>query len=293
MAIDMEHFAQHLTYTITAPIPQILTDLTTIADFDQIAEAKQKRFNTILVISLIGCFVSLFLLAFGIGIVTLIVCAIAAIFAGMMLNKYRRRNLANYRYEVLRKVLALLTRDIEPNAAVNLTLVLSPPIDANKKTHTGPHPRRSGWKIDYFRDSWLNISGYFLDGTHFSLAATELHITQYGWKRSRSGKSKFKKKSKPKAQELELTMTCPRRKYGAISVLQQDAIHAIQLPDAVRLMRFKSSDRRLSLTAKTPAWVTATPEDDPLYQTITLMFLSLYQILNLARVLSKNSSHSA
>lgn len=291
MAIDLKQFSTHLTYQTTASVSSIREDLTAIIAFDRQAEARQKRFNIILICSIIGGFVSCFLIAFVIGIVTLIGCVGVAIYAGIMLNKYKRRNLANYRYEVLQKILTMLDRDMERDAPVELTLVLSPPTDKTKKTQTTPHPHRSGWKIDHFRDRWLMIDGYFLDETQFTLIATELHITQYGWKRSRSGKSKYKTKSKPKAHELELTLTCPRRRYGAMTVLHQDARDAIQLPPSVRLTRFKLSDHRLMLATKTPPW-TSSQEEDALYQTIAMMFLSLYQVLNLARLLTQSSGRS-
>ncbi len=178
---------------------------------------------------------------------------------------------------------------MDAQTPLNVNLVLSSPIDATKKIQTTPHPHRHGWKIDHHRDPWLTIEGVFLDGTRFHLAATALHITQYGWKRGRSGKSKFKKKSKEKGQELEVTLKCSRRKYGALSVLKQDAMGAIRLPESARLRRFKASDHDLYLQIKTPAWI-GSDQAQQLHHAITMMFLSLYQILNLAKLLSKKAN---
>lgn len=289
MAIDLNQFGKTLTYTITAPVSEILADLQTLGEFDRLAEKKHKQFTTILVVSIIGSFISFFLFAIAVGFATLPICLILAIYSGIMVNRYNRRNIPNYRYEVLQKLLPTLCQDMDAQVPLNVHLALSSPTEATKKIQTTPHPHRHGWKIDHFRDPWLTVQGVFLDGTRFNLAATALHITQYGWKRGRSGKSKFKKKSKEKGQELEMTLTCSRRKYGALSVLKQDAIGAIRLPEAARLRRFKVSDNDLYLKIKTPAWI-GSDQSQQLHQAITMMFLSLYQILNLARLLSKKAN---
>lgn len=289
MSVNLQQFEQDLTYRMTAPIDEILQDLDSIAAFDRVVEAKLKRFNWMLGIAIVGIFLSFFLIAFGIGVVTLVISAGVAIFAGIQRNKYAQLNVVNYRYEVLRKILELISRDIDSTEPIIVILGCNSATHPRKKTETVPHPTRNNWKIDRFRDLWLQLNGAFLDGTAFSLTATELTIKQYGWTRSRSGKSKHKSKIKPKGLQLELSLKCPRRKYAALSVLKQDARDAIKLPTAVELTRLKVTDHRLELATKTPAWIDASAKNDELYQAITMMFLSLYQILNLARTLTKKA----
>lgn len=287
MTVDLNQLSQTLTYRATAAVPTILSDLEAIAELDKTIEAKQKRFTIILVAAIVIIFISFFLMAIAIGFFTLFIGIILAVFAGIMVQRYSGKNIPNYRYRLLQKILGMLERDMEADGTLQVDLVLSPPKDARKKVQTTPHPHRRGWKIDHYRDPWLRVQGTFLDGTEFVLDSTELYITQYGWKRSRSGKSKYKSKSKPKGFELGLVLDCSKRKYRALSVLRQDAEGAVQLPQSVRLKRLKTDEDRLYVMAKTPPWGDTEGGINSLYQTVTMMFLSLYQVLNLARKLSK------
>ena len=183
----------------------------------------------------------------------------------------------------------MLDRYVEQNANYGLNLVFSPPNEKKKKIETVPHPSRSGWKVDVFRDPWFTLRGEFLDGTRFLVTIVERYQTAYGWKRGSSGKSKYKSKSKSKGLELQIVLSYSRRKYGAIKVLQPDAEAAIHLPANVRLRDLKLTDKGMKLSAKLLPDAANPTKDltEALDTTMTMMFLSLYQILNLARVLSK------
>ncbi len=307
MAVDLKHLRKNLTYQKTAPVKQVSIDMSAIAKIDKDAEAKLKRFQILFLVTIVIVFFSVLMLA-GANTLTsliapiLVIGLIAGTYFGIMWVRYGRINVPNYRYGTLNKVLPLLGHDLETNANVNVKLVLSRATEKKKRLNTMPHPSRRGWKIDRFRDDWLVAQGQFIDGTQFVLTAAELAVAQHGWKRSRSGKMKHKRKEKTKALELSLTLNFPRRKYGAISVLRNDAVDAIQLPEHVQLKSFRVKDNSLYLKVKTPPWVdklpnsmntwgTANPRSvqsvEALYKTISMMFLSLYHILNLARTLSK------
>jgi hypothetical protein len=293
MAIDLKQFGRNLMYTASAPIPEVLADLQAIVSFDRLAEAKKRQFNNLL----IGCFLVGFLAIILLAGLQLTILGLpllwgaigVGIVAAVMLGRYGHRDLADHRYQLLQKTLDMLTRDTMSGAVVQVRADLGSALQAHKKTETTPHPHRKGWKIDHFVDPWLQLEGEFLDGTRFTLVMSELHIKQYGWKRGRSGKSKYKTKTKAKAAQLNLTLQVPRKKYGALSILEQDASGAIQLPASVRLKQFKLSDNRLTLVTKTPPWF-GSDQVNQLYQTLVMMLMSLYQILNLARVLSKPKS---
>lgn len=264
-----------------------MADLEEIAQLDQVAEQKKARQTKILIGAFITLFASIFLCIFlpPLGFLLLAGSILTAIYAGIRVAQLNRIDLANDRYGLVQKLLTMLSRDLPDNTSLSLKLVLDKPTDKRKKRGTVPHPNRKGWKIDQFRDPWLTLRGRLLDGTRFLITATELYQTAYGWKRGRSGKNKYKTKSKPKGAELGVTLIYPRRKYGAIQVLEKDAMGAIQLPDGVRLKQWKMTGKALRLGVKTLPDPTAS--DRRLYQTFTMMFLSLYQILNLARALSK------
>ena len=287
MAVDLKKFQKTLQYQSTAPAQRLMADLEEIAKLDQVAERNKARQTKILIGACITLFASIFLCIFlpPLGFLLLFGSIFTVIYAGIRLSQLNRIDLANYRYGLVQKLLTMLGRDLPDNASLSLKLVLDKPTHKRKKQSTVPHPSRQGWKIDQFHDPWLTLRGRLLDGTRFLITATELYQTAYGWKRGRSGKNKYKTKSKPKGSELGVTLIYSRRKYGAIQVLEKDAMGAIQLPDGVRLKQWKMTGKALRLGVKTLPDPTA--NDRSLYQTITLMFLSLYQILNLARALSK------
>lgn len=290
MPIDLDNFQRNLIYKATVPAPIILQDLNVMATIDRVAEERQKRFREMLVWFIFGVVLSIFLIYSvlnEIALVLLIGFAIAAVYAGIMKRKYKHLNLQNQRYELLKKILEMLERDMENNAKINVHLVLSPPTQKDKRINTIPHPYQSGFKIDLFRDEWLKLQGQFLDKTRFILTATELYQTKYGWKQSRSGKSKYKSKSKPKGLEFSLALTCSRRRYEAIKVLQNEVTSAVKLPDMILVKRLRVTDKEMELTTKMPPSYLSGDSTNLIYRTITMMYFSLYQVLNLAKMLSK------
>lgn len=286
MPIHLETFRKHLTYENIATVSAILTDLNEIESIKENAVIKQKRFTSMMiwfiligiVFLLLAVAINPFVIAVGVGFF------IAAIYAGTMRNQSQRLNIPKQRYEILKQVLPMLERDMEKNAEVNVRLVLSPSTQKQKVSKTVPHPRYSNFKIDYYKDEWLKVQGIFLDKTRFLLTATELNQTQYGWKRSSSGKSKYKSKTKSQGLDIGLTLSYPRKQYGAVKVLQNHVREAVQIPELATVKRIKLTDKDVELIVNL---FYGYNDQETLYKTITMMFLSLYQVLNLARMLSK------
>ena len=286
MAVELSSLRKNLIYQNTAAIAQVLHDLDEITALDLIAEKQQARYRNLLIGFGIAAFVSVFIP--GVGVILCPILAIAAVIFGILMARKGRLNVANYRYGIAKKVLEMLARDVSETEPISLTLVLSKPTQEKKKTHTAPHPYRPGWKVDFFQDTWLQVQSKFLDGNKFILTAIEVAQTQYGWKRSRSGKSKYKSKTKSKCLKLNLDLDYSAKRYGAVSSLAEDARSAVQLPADVTLKRLEIDEKDINLIVKTPPW-TGTDQVDSLYQAIAMMFLSLYQVLNLARVISKKA----
>lgn len=286
MPIQYATFRKNLTYIAKEVPAQILQDLQEITKLDRIAERKQARFRNLLIGFGIGAFVSLFIPV--VGVIIAIILAIAAVIFAVMMVREGRLNVINYRYEITQRILEMLLRDVSSIEPLDLTLILSKPDRKTKQIDTIPHPRRSGWKIDRFQDPWLQIQGSFLDGTDFLLKATEFYQTQYGWKRSSSGKSKYKSKSKSKSLVFDLTLDYSSKRSGAMQMLQSEAVGALQLPEQVKVKRLETTEEDIRLVAKMPPWIEP-QQADTLYQAIAMMFLSLYQVLNLAKVLSKKA----
>jgi hypothetical protein len=78
-------------------------------------------------------------------------------------------------------------------------------------------------------------------------------------------------------------LSFPSKKYGSIHVIQKAAPEAVKLPEEVNLKRMKVTPKVINLTVNTPQDL----NQEEMYQTITMMFLSLYQVLNFAKMLSK------
>jgi hypothetical protein len=190
--------------------------------------------------------------------------------------------LRDERYELPKKILSMVNRDHTPNTNVKILIFFTPTGQMGKKIQTLPHPSKRGWKLDIFEDQWLTLEGKFLDSTNFFLTVTELNRTAYGWN-TVNNKSKWKSKDKYKGTEINLRLTFPSKKYGATSFLQQAAPEAVKLPEQVNLKRIKVTPKAIDLTVNTPRIL----NQEKMYQTITMMFLSLYQVLNFAKLLSR------
>lgn len=305
MSINLENFRKSLTYSVTAAVSDIVKDLKEMATIDRASEAKQTEFGSLATKCVIGAITSIviaFILMIVVGemgdgvqlfgnIVTVLLllvgvgCTVVAIYAGIRRSKYSRLNLPNHRYALTEKILEMLERDMDKEVKVSVHLDLSPAHQKSKQIKTVAHPSKSGFKIDIFQDDWLKIEGKLLDKTRFVLTTSELNQTAYGWKTSRSGKSKYKTKSKAKGLDISLDLTYPQRRYGAIKVLNNEAVNAVKIPKLSQVKRMRVTDKGINLVVKIPPsmpW-----NEETLYQTITMMFLSLYQVLNLARMLSK------
>jgi hypothetical protein len=295
MTINLDLFRQHLIYETNTSPENIDRDLEQIANLDREAELQKQKYNRYAIYCLIAAvvFLLIFILSpqFGlidlgkIFLVGLIISIIGLILTSIQAARHGKFDLANYRYQATSDIAKMLSRDLPQDANISVRLVLSSPTQKNKLIQTIAHPYQSGFKIDTFEDEWLKIRGTFTDNTDFNLTATEISQTKHGWKRGRSGKSKYKSKTKSRGNKINLIIHYPVKKYGAIKVLQKDLASAFKLPQSALLKKLKQGEKNLNAIAHIP--------DNPsgnktlIYQTVTMMFLSTYQVLNLARVLSK------
>lgn len=289
-------------YQAEASVQRIVSDLKRIVTLDQEIENKQRKATQWLVGCILGAIAVFIAIIAASGLSSAITVALVivllllisgVIVASRKRSQYVAINIPNYRYQLLPKLLTMLVRDMDKQAPVSTHLVLSPPLQIQKCTFTGPHPNRSGWNLQRYDDQWLTLEGALLDRSRFQLLCTESWVTVAGWKRGRSGKRKYKTKSKPKGFDLALSLRVPRKKYGALPVLTPEAQGAIQLPQNCTLKRLEVEDSSLYLRVKMlPPPENPEVQVEQLYQAITLMFLSLYHILNLAKVLSTDKTEA-
>jgi len=289
MAINLETFAKDLTYQANTSVRQIFKDLKELAEIKQLAEQKIAYFRKLAVWSWLGIVLIIIGLCFahsnawtnliGFGFFLLAVLIVPAIFCTVKLSYYNKLKLRDDRYELSKKILSLVDRDRTPKSNVKILIHFTPAGKMGKKIQTLPHPSKRGWKLDIFEDQWLTLEGKFIDSTNFSLTVTDLNRRAYG----SNARGKSKSKNKPKGTEINLKLSFPSKKYGSIHVIQKAAPEAVKLPQLVDLKRMKVTGKAIDLTVNTP-YFSNYPE---MYQTITMMFLSLYQILNFAKLLSR------
>jgi hypothetical protein len=290
MAIKLETFAKDLTYQADTSVRQIFKDLKELAEIKQLAEQKAAYFSTwgwlgvgLILFAIFMWFFALtnFLkdgtrFGFNMFVISLI---IATIFCLVKLSYYNKLKLRDDRCELPKKIVSMVNRDRTPNSNVKIRIHFTPAGKMGKKIQTLPHPSKRGWKLDIFEDQWLTLEGKFLDSTNFSLTVTELNRRAYGT----NARGKSKSKNKPKGTEINLKLSFPSKKYGSIHVIQKAAPEAVKLPQKVNLKRMKVTPKAIDLTVNTPHFF----KQEEMYQTITMMFLSLYQVLNFAKMLSK------
>ncbi|WP_414565224.1 MULTISPECIES: hypothetical protein [unclassified Anabaena] len=293
MPIELQQFRQNLTYDVKAPLTIISTDLNDLEALSQLAELRKNKHAkkaiyyfvgaaVLGVVSLIVSSLSILSLLLKLGCIGL---GIAWVYSLVMMSKFGKLNILNYRYNVTKQILDMLVRDLDEISDVYLKLSFQNDEINENKINTIAHPHRTGWKIDIYQNQWLNIQGIFLDKTRFKLTTMGLTKKQYGWKRGRSGKSKYKSKVKSVGLDINLSLTYPQRRYGAVKILKNEIRDAIKLPQVAVIRNLKITDKAMHLMVRIPPNRSKIQED--IYQTIVAMFLSLYQILNLAKMLSK------
>lgn len=298
MALNLDLFRKHLIYEVKADPVNIARDLEEIAKFDREAESEEQKFVRYTVGFSIGIFaffilmfVAIFIEQFALialGVVGLIFSIGGVIWTTIKSSSFKNLNLPNYRYQVLGKIAQMVARDMTGDSQLFVRLVLSSAEDKSKVVQTIPHPYQAGFKIDILKEEWLNLRGFLADNTHFELKLNETNQKKYGWKRNARGKSKYKSKFKCRGVNISLTLSYPLKKYGAIALLKDSALSAFKLPPQATLQKLKHGSKSMTAIASLSSDIAT--DENYLYQTVVMLFLSSYQVLNLAKTLSKKQA---
>ncbi len=198
---------------------------------------------------------------------------------------HSRLNLEDRRYELMHELLPMIGRDLARDDPLELQLDLAPADDSRKLIDTSVML----WTVRLYADPWLQLSGRLLDGTRFSLIWTDKVKTKTRVKR----KGQVKKKRTSKCS-IALHLKVKADKHPRLQALASNAAKAVQLPQGTQLNRIDVSPNSLSIKV-TPDedWSSCAAEQDATnmgtrgVEIIARMFLSLYQILSLARELRK------
>lgn len=287
MAFTLKSFDRTLIYQGSPSAIQLQAHLKQIAEQDKQAEKRSKA-CFIIAVALGLLFVLLLVLGGETSSVPPALAGvvfIAAAVAGILSARWSRLDVPNLRYILVMRLTDMLSRDMAKGAPFNTRIDFTRPTAKKKQVSKEPWPARKGWKQALFEDPWLSLSGCFLDNTLFSLSITELTVVRSGWKQTGAGKSKHKVKTKPKGMEARLSLKFPRKKYGAITMLQSEIEGAVTLPPGVVLKKVKANDNQLLLHVKVGPY---SLNPDGFYQLFAQMLLSAYQVLNLSKELSKS-----
>lgn len=299
MAVDLDPFRKELIYRTRATSARVLQELAHLGQLDAENERKRAESSSWGCGTLIACSVCLLValaLMDGHGTAALLVFLLAVAFGVAAITfssrkaSYARLNLENRRYELVSHLMKLLRVDIAPEEPLALELDLRP--DTHPQKFRGQTQTPTGWKVDHFLDPWLSLQGRLLDGTHFRVEMTERVERRNRTKSSRSGRIKNKTKRLSDAIARVQLRVKPERSPD-LGRLGPRARGAVQLPKGTRLKSLGVEGDRLTLTVVIDApWTFDGNWHDPVnaVRVLAMMFLSLYQVLNLSRVLDKKTA---
>lgn len=213
------------------------------------------------------------------------------------------------RHELVTQVVALLQTDIAPEERLNVQLDLRAGKQPGKLTGTRQAPK--GWEVKHYVDPWLHLEGRLLDGTYFRLDMTERVDERVRWKQSgRRPKQKYKRDSDA---IVRLRLRVKPERYAHLPRIGKQAQKAVRLPRGARIKSLRVEADRLDLTVRVevlwrvlsdtfwvPTWgIGGMKESDEFRsnsllgdQLVAMMFLSLFQILQLSRALDKKARRS-
>ena len=256
---------------------------------DKTAEATQKKYITMAVFCFIFGFFSLFAIAFfppiGLGSVILFVSGIITLVIGLRAGKL---DLEDRRYELCRRLLEVLMRDIGPGYPMWAYVDLNA---ADMNTKLVRTYERSPWTFKHYRDNWLWIQGDLLDGSVFTVTMAERKRVRSGWKRGYSGKMKYKTKAKSK-HEVQVRLAPREKKHPGLGQVAWRGHGAVQLPPYAHPKGLAFKKGELRLKAQMFEWDEPGPNEPPTHTprastTIASMLLSLYQMVNLSKTMAK------
>ena len=290
MAFDPERFARELIYTSSAPASRVLVELEQVRAFDRAAEEKLARLSAK---GMVSCFVVVG--AFGLAIATgvlgrhgpiLLPAGLVVLLIGLLVflglwSSAARLDVEDARYELAEGVLKLLAVDLGAEEELSIKLDLEPRFATHKQTRRETH--RGRYRVQFSSDPWFMLSGRFLDGTRFRLGVnqdTELRTHAKG--------HKVKEKV---AITVTLDLRPKAKRYAHLAELGTDVEQALQFPEGVAVKRCAVAEGTLSLRVglkrKSFNKQQVSGSDATVAELVPLMFLNLYQVLNLSRRMTR------
>ena len=293
MSEALQKFERTLVYQNTATAEDINADLREIHAIDKSMEKKTKKFGCLGGLLIPAAFLGgpLAIVSPPLGIVWAVAAIGGAITLLVIAYQANKQNVEDRRYELTRSIISLLSRDTAPDALLKVVLSLKP---ADRKGNFIEKGKAGHWNYNLYHDAWLHLEVKLLDGTACRIQLTERMQKRHRRKRSASGKIKVKTKTKS-ALESAIRLKPKMEKYTKLSEIGADARGAIQLPDWAAPKALAVEDGGLVMKASTKAEWDAPREGEKGtaphgVHLVAMMLLSLYQILNLSRAITKKSN---
>ncbi|RKH45480.1 hypothetical protein D7X55_06070 [Corallococcus sp. AB049A] len=182
------------------------------------------------------------------------------------------------RRQLLATVLQRFQVDLMADAPVDVTLDLTLPVDPAKRAQ----PRTQGPATrEDFVDPWLSLQGRFADGTQLHLSVVD-QVRVVERMKTTPLKTRIRRKRSGVSLMTVALRVKPERHPG-LAAMEDHARGAVKLPPGVRLKRLRVAEDRVELRVlMNEDWV-ARPRDPrktDASRTVTMMLLSLYQVLN-------------
>ncbi|RKH72063.1 hypothetical protein [Corallococcus aberystwythensis] len=314
MPLDLEAFQKTRVYQARATVAEVLEDLQALdprskrapeePDPASVQARKGKRLGQGLLLTAGVSFVILRLLPssqeglaalFGFlcfltllsGFIVLLVSFINRQTASMGMSLDRENLFAAPHKEPRRQLLATLLKrfqvDLDANAPVDVRMDLTSPTEPGKRVHQGKH---GAWDREDFSDPWLSLQGRFADGTQLHLSVEE-QVRRLERKKVMPRKVKHQRKQSGVSLMTVALRVNPER-YPGLADMNARAQGLVRLPPGATLKRLRVAGDRVELRVLldedgVPRSPRASGEDDKktdASRTVTMMLLSLYQVLN-------------
>ena len=288
MSIALDQLEKTSIYNTTGNATEIVEDIGSVNEIDKKAEKKVKLYNTLTIVFFIIGMLATFLSeeipnAFVIGI-PLLILALVFFF---MRRSAGKLDFEDYRYEICQELVRLVSSDMGSDEPIS--------VDMKLKEVKGLKPinetTRAGWSIKSYHEPWLTLEGKLLDGTKFNIGVLEKLELREKWKRKKANKIK-----KKKSQKISVRLRFKEGKYSELNTIKPEHMgQAIQLPEGFMAGEFNSTGTEVRLSVSSPTWKALFPPygegivdlSGPMAQATAMMFLSIYQVLNLAKEMGR------
>ena len=236
------------------------------------AQAQRRRLRWIALDSLITAIVTFIAgVVIGNGMVLLVAfvaftaCIVFFIYSFVYSSKIvKHRN----RYDLLKKLLAIIQNDAQLRAAFSVSLSLK---GTPKLLSEAPWPVRAKGKQQFFEESWLSVEGPLMDGT-----TVREELTELSRKRTyRNPRGKYKTKIRSRYL-VTVRFAYPKDLYGDARPAQLALNQPVRVPPSATLRDLRVSEKAIAIKAMVNA-------ENDVAMTAGMLSLGAYRILNFAR----------